>query len=256
MTRTVMIDLPSVLNKDSKINSSVYLSIIEGIRNLKGLEIIYSDDILLSLSSYEEMSLFIDIMGRKRTRGYDSGDLDKASHTRTEPELRNISFPEELNNHICLQAHTLHVSPNTLFLVSGTRWKDKDINLKTIRNRHTLEHTTLITENDSSIRTYVMRQQPHLDQHKHNAKRYSNADKDVSPFSAYNPRNEEPARQLLRDAYDKYMGDEVFPHYLYTWDTHHKTFVEFRRSTTDGGYHGFDCKREKVDPNLLKRLHK
>ena len=85
-----MIDLLSVLNTDSKINSSVYLSIIEGIRNLKGLEIIYSDDNALSFSSYEEINLFIDTMGRKRTRGYDSCDLDKASHknrTRTQKQF-------------------------------------------------------------------------------------------------------------------------------------------------------------------------
>ena len=73
----------------------------------------------------------------------------------------------------------------------------------------------------------------------------------ASKFSAYDSQNEQPAKELLQQAYGEYHGTEQYPKDLFTWDNAHKCYVQFMHSG-EGKYHGYDQKDLSKVPDSIK----
>lgn len=111
---------------------------------------------------------------------------------------------------------------------------------------------------DVTLLKYLDSLRPVLVQLKHGQEGRKIGNKEISPFSAYDKRDESYANKLLQTAFDDYPGDVDDRTYLYTYDRYHKTFVEFRpgRNRT---YHGMDIDidtaRRKA-PEIVRKFNK
>lgn len=256
MTRTVMIDLPSVsevTGSEWKLNVSQFVALMNALAGLKGAQFLYRDDMEIDMSSYEEITMYYKLLTEKGIP-YNLTNLQKAAHTTSTPVLTSPTFPVSLNDDITIQVDTLHKADNTLFLVSALRRGDSTSDLLTTRDHKDKEHPTLTYDAGSTLSDFVASTHPVLDQLKHGATGYNKAGKRVSPFSSYDPRNEQPAKDLLARAYNDYTGDETSPKYLFTWDYQHNTYVQFRRSA-EGTYHGMDYSDKATVPPDIKKIY-
>lgn len=151
----------------------------------------------------------------------------------------------------------------TLFFIASDRWKLDDTKvLLTISNRESQNHCCWLCDDQEQMSNVVAQHIPVLEQHKHGKEAYILNNKLVSPFSTYYKVSKEAAEKLLETAYyeSEQIEQELFPHYLYTWDSNERTFVEFRRNGPDGTqqYHGLDLPKsewDKVPNNIRNKYH-
>lgn len=252
-----MIDLPSVSNisdNDWKLDVGQLVKLMNDLASLKGAQVIFRQDIKQSHVFYEELWLLDYALSTRDTKSYSLADLNKAKHTISSPTLTKSAFPSDLNDEITVQVDTLHNSVNTLFLISSVRRDNSTDKLRTERDHKEKEHKTLTYDAGSALSDFIESTKPVLDQLKHVATGYYKGGKYVSPFSSYDPRNEQPAIDLLARAYNDYCGNDIDPKYLYTWDSKHNTYVQFRRSA-EGTYHGMDYSNMSNVPDYIKAIY-
>lgn len=194
-------------------------------------------------------------------------DMDIDGLTSSPDVIENID-EEDLKSMEQCSLSLLHQeavqSVPTMFFVASDRWvSDGTKVLLTIVNYIPQAHECWICDHQGQMSDLVARHTPILDQHKHGKEAYVLKDKVVSPFSTYYKVSKEAAEKLLITAYyeSEEIEDELFPHYLYTWDSYARTFVEFRRNGPDDNtqqYHGFDLPKSewrKVPQKIREKYH-
>ena len=141
------------------------------------------------------------------------------------------------------------VSPNSLL----TAFFLPDSN-----NKKTLEHHVVLLSDNKAFGSLIKNNWPKLEQHKHGAKGYMRAGKQVSPLTATMQEAEVLLRKAFIDA--QIPEDVIFPERLYTWDSKSNTYVEFRRSSGShlvNEYHGFDLDKKYWNsvPEYIKNIY-
>ena len=153
---------------------------------------------------------------------------------------------------------------STLFFVASDRWISDEVKvLQTIVTGKSQSHGCWLCDDQKQMSDIVEQHKPVLDQHKHGKETYILKGQIVSPFSTYYKVSKEAAEKLLETAYyeSEQIEQELFPHYLYTWDSNARTFVEFRRNGPDDNtqqYHGFDLPKsewKKVPDSIRRKYH-
>lgn len=165
--------------------------------------------------------------------------LDKETREVAKSQLFALSL-QELSKRI--YAGTSH--PASEFEVSSDRKTASVLHLRP-------------TEGDS-LETLIKSFEPRLDQLKHTDEERNFGDKAVSAFSAYDPRDDRYARELLHQAYEEHPGDVDDRTYLYTYDSRNKTFVQFR-PMRNNAYHGMDITLDiarELTPYIVSLYHK
>lgn len=164
-------------------------------------------------------------------------------HITSAPILTDDDLGEHINHDIETSLGKMHEmgrkNETPMFVVPSSRWLEDCQTLTTTRDSHSISYHTMVLSAIESWKQLQESRYPKLNQQKHTFVGREFEDGSVSPFSAYDQRNDVAARKLLRKAYLDYRGYEEHPDYLFTWDENNGCYVEFRHSG-NGEYHGMD----------------
>lgn len=186
---------------------------------------------------------------------YDNGCL--CDHLTIEPDITK-ECSGDIKEEEILQCSYFHRNGIQLFISFLSLWaSDKQGSLNTIKDKKAREHPTRIIETVQDWENYLSQATPRLVQLKHTGTAYQRGAIPVSSFSSYDKWGEQPAKKLLRQAYDDYQGEEQYPKHLYTWDANAGLYVKFNKSRSNE-YHGYDLSEPawgEVPPYIRKMYH-
>lgn len=242
MNNTLAIDLQALCCPDkSGVNTGLLSGVLQDINSIKQSSLLFREEVCV-LFDYQDPFISTNIwalLSEIEFKLYDTSCL--CSDLTTKPEISN-DCTEEMKAEIALQCSFFHRNGILLFLGFHPLWKaDKKIQLMTVRDKKAINHPTCVIETLQEWKDYLATLVPCLVQLKHISKEYQRGNIPVSPFSSYDIRNEQPAKDLLRQAYEDYQGKERFPKHLYTWDSCAGLYVKFNNSGQNE-YHGYDLK--------------
>ena len=191
---------------------------------------------------------------------YDNGI--RKNFLSTNPDMiTNINDTEKQEQEylLCCRLHIIPPHERGIFAVCPSRWSTPKCNcMQTIRDKKTLEHHVVLLSDNKAFGSLIKNNWPKLEQHKHGAKGYMRAGKQVSPLTATMQEAEVLLRKAFIDA--QIPEDVIFPERLYTWDSKSNTYVEFRRSSGShlvNEYHGFDLDKKYWNsvPEYIKNIY-
>lgn len=267
MIRTIAIDVPALCEGNlHKVDVPLFQEVLNGIRNLKNVELLISDadkNLLSGNSDYTFTGEVWKFLSDIPLASYDENDKrENLTHT---PNIIDAKFSKVMQEAIYLQLCVLHVKEklygSITFVGFIPRFSNKFL-LKTIWNKKTKKHPTIIISNRAELISWTDSCVPHLDQKKHKAVATNSSRGQISPFSSYYKYGEDYANRLLQQAYLQSKDDEEFPHYLYTWDAKEGVYVEFRHENHQGdpqhNYHGRDMMPSeyfKIPKHIRSKYH-
>ena len=267
MKHLIMVDLPTLLDMATDPYKELkFILMSDTLRKLRPSVVAIPEGIENRLfaafaSRWKILSDFMNIGKVTVDSGVDMSELVSVPDMTEGIEDKNLKLKERST--LGLLHQKAQQGLPTLFFVASDRWsEDKTETLQTILNRKYQSHERWLCDDQKQMLDIVARHTPVLDQHKHGKEAYVMNAKMVSPFSTYYKVSKKAAEKLLETAYyeSELIEQEMFPHYLYTWDCNERTFVEFRRMGPENtkAYHGFDLPKsqwDKVPNNIRKKYH-
>lgn len=183
----------------------------------------------------------------------------KALYIKSNPDLTKGVVIKNEEDEIRYQLYNLHLEnkqTSKAYLVS--RIQPKTNTLQTTLNKKTENHNLVYFQSAEDVKAFMSGSRPRLVQLKHSSSTYSLGGNMVSPFSAYNPKDESAAKDLLSQAFDEYQ-DAILPNNppesLYTRDLTNRTYVCFKHSG-NWEYHGYDIPVSAHNlPDYIKRKY-
>ena len=177
-------------------------------------------------------------ISKKSTIGY-ATDGD-ATHRKTEPDLMagvtEARQKQELGSQLAYIYHRSQTKPR--FIFATKRITEPTIGLELQDGIHRLLHICGLSAGE--IQKKIESLMPVLNQAKHYMfPRHIGKGKVASTFKAYDRNNEQPAKDLLREAFKKYDGEELPAPDLWVWDEKNGCHVKFMHSGNNQ-YHGYD----------------
>lgn len=172
-----------------------------------------------------------------------------------------------VNEEILVQCSVMHGRLNSekhTYLTFKGRWNFKTGILKTSVNNTNKKHSVVIFTSESEIDKFKLNHEPKLNQQKHRHSAYLSNGKQIAPFTLWNNNNQQPAKDLLRKAFEDCDYDNgTFPHVLYGWDSSNGVWVKFNHNSRNAEdynnreYHGYDLKNHELNevPDNLKKKY-
>ena len=244
MKRTIAIDLPVLLQGNvHHVDVPLMHDVLGMIKELKNVEIVLCNDdfqFLYENADYAFTGNVMKFLSEMKLIEYD-GASRKESLT-CEPDIVS-GLEEKMADAVYLQLCVIHTNDNITFAGFIPRFTEK-FQLKTTRDKKTKGHETVIIGSGEDAKSWIKSCRPKLSVLKHKGTAGTSAMGTVSPFTSLFSKGEEYAESLLQQAYLDSEEEDVFPHYLYTWDAETGTFIEFRHENHEGdsehNYHGRD----------------
>ena len=248
MKRTIAIDLPVLLQGNVHyVDVPLVHDVLGMIKGLKNVEIVLCNDDLQFLYENSDFAFSGNVM--KFLSEVKLSEYDEASRKEALTYAPDIisGLESDMADAVYLQLCVIHTvdKPDDSITFAGfiPRFSEK-FQLRTTRDRKTRGHETVIIESGEDAKNWIYSCRPTLSVLKHKGAAGTSAMGVVSPFTSLFSKGEEYAESLLQQAYMESEEEDVFPHYLYTWDAEAGTFIEFRHENHEGdsehNYHGRD----------------
>lgn len=244
MKRTIAIDLPVLLQGNvHHVDVPLVHDVLGMVKGLKNLEIVLCNDDLQFLYENSDFAFTGNVMkflSEVKLREYDEGARKEA--LTYAPDIIS-GLESDMADAVYLQLCVIHTNDSITFAGFLPRFMEK-FQLRTTRDKKTKSHETVIIGSGEDAKSWIKSCRPKLSVLKHKGTAGTSAMGVVSPFTSLFSKGEEYAESLLQQAYLESEEEDVFPHYLYTWDAEAGTFVEFRHENHKGdsehNYHGRD----------------
>lgn len=240
MNNIVAVDLKALCCPDkSGVNADLLSEVLRGINSIKHSSLLFREEVCV-LFDYQDPFISTNIWALLSDVDFELYSAEVlCSDLTTKPDISQ-DCADAMKEEIALQCSFFHRNGIQLFVGFLPLWQaDKKIGLVTMRDKKAINHPTCIIETVSEWENYLSGMIPRLVQLKHTANEYQRGSIPVASFSSYDSRNEQPAKDLLQQAYGDYQGEERFPKHLYTWDSHAGLYVKFNNSGKNE-YHGYD----------------
>lgn len=262
MDKVFTIDVPTLCNPENfGIQIGMPSYILKSLRQIKGACFLFRNE-MWGILNPKYCFLIKNALSLLLIKGYE--EAARIPNLVTSPVLTADAFSSEMNAEILLQVSIMHhdavTSANDRYFLSfPQRWNGGQQFLVTTEKQKEAKHPAIVVTQEEDWNRYVSQHfRPRLVQLKHGSQSWERNGEHVSPFTSYDPRNPERAKKILQQAFDDYEPQagafNYFPDKLYTWDTHAKTYVEFRLSGKNE-YHGFDQKDTSVIPDYIKEKY-
>lgn len=242
MNNIVAIDLQALCCPDkSGVDANLLSNVLQGIHSIKHSSLLFREEVY-SLFDYQDPFISTNIWALLSDVDFELYDAECLCRgLTTKPDISK-NCADAMKEEITLQCSFFHRNGIQLFLGFHPLWQaDKKAQLSTIRDKKANSHPTCIIEIQKDWKDYLSAMLPCLVQLKHTVNEYQRGSIPVASFSSYDSWNEQPAKDLLQQAYADYQGKERFPKHLYTWDSHAGLYVKFNNSGKNE-YHGYDLK--------------
>lgn len=267
MKRTIAIDLPVLLQGNvHHVDVPLVHDVLGMIKGLKNVEILLCNDDLQSLYENADFAFTGNVM--KFLSDVKLSEYDEASRKENLTFAPDIvsGLEAEMADAVYLQLCVIHTKdkPDDSITFAGfiPRFSEK-FQLKTTRDKKTRGHGTIIIESGEDARSWIDSCKPALSVLKHKGSTGTSAMGIVSPFTSLIKKGKEYAESLLQQAYLESEEEDVFPHYLYTWDAEAGTFIEFRHENhendSEHNYHGRDMSETEfkdVPSSIREKYHR
>lgn len=181
----------------------------------------------------------------------------KSRYLKSVPSLASLDSSEsDQTKGILFALHLESYHHPTIYVASVPRVKMDCKEIETIVDHKSRFHFVLVRDR-ITFDGFIKSIQPRLNQLKHSHVAKMGPMGYVSSFSAYDKNNTSYAERLLIQAYDDYLGPDIEPKYIYTFDKKNQTFVQFR-SDRNLEYHGMDISKDKLPTEfkfLIEKYH-
>lgn len=256
MSNVYAIDLPSLCRPcQSGVNEVLVLTVLEGLNNLKSSTLLFRNE-LWSFVDFKNRP-FLEMLTKALTNFNftEYYDAIACGNLTIDPDIAAVN-DSNMKDEIRLQCSYFHRKGICLILTFPQRWTGQGMKLVTESDNKVRDHDVKVINDTNSWETYVKSKMPLLNQTKHMHERYVRSGRTISPFTSYNPRNEEPAKRLLFQAYLDCQDEEEFPKHLYTWDATAMVYVKFNKSGRNE-YHGYDLSKSEYSeiPSYIKDIY-
>ena len=267
MKRTIAIDLPVLLQGNIyHVDVPLVHDVLGKIKGLKNVEILLCNDDLQFLYENADFAFTGNVMkflSEVKLREYD--ETSRKEELTYAPDIVS-GLEAEMADTVYLQLCVIHINdkPDDGITFAGfvPRFSEK-FRLRTTRDKKTRGHETVIIESGEDANSWIKSCRPSLSVLKHKGSTGSSAMGVVSPFTSLFSKGVEYAESLLQQAYLESDDDDVFPHYLYTWDAEAGTFIEFRHENhendSEHNYHGRDMSEAEfkdVPSRIREKYHR
>ncbi len=244
MSNIIAIDLKALCHPDkSGVDTEVLSDVLHGISSIKQSSLLFREEVY-SLLDYQDPFISTSIWAMLSEVNFELYDATCLCRGLTVNPDISTDCADEMKTEIGLQCSFFHRNNIQLFLSFPALWKSEKEALETTRDKKTVRHPTCVIKTLQDWQKYISSAIPCLVQLKHTSNEYQRDGIPVASFSSYDSRNEQPAKDLLQQAYDDYQGEECFPKHLYTWDSHAGLYVKFNNSGKNE-YHGYDLKEDE-----------
>lgn len=254
---TVAIDLRALCRPGaSGVDAGILSDVLEGLSSIKQSSLLFREEVY-SLFDYNDAFVSTriwELLSGLNLYTYDNGcSCDRLT---IEPDITQ-GCPDDIKEEETLQCSYFHRNGIKLFISILSLWpSDKQACLKTIKDKKARTHPTCIIETVQDWENYLSQATPCLMQLKHTGTAYQRGATPVASFSSYDKWGEQPAKDLLRQAYVDYQGEEQYPKHLYTWDANAGLYVKFNNSRSNE-YHGYDLQEAEWGevPSYIRNMY-
>lgn len=267
MKRTIAIDLPVLLQGNiHHVDVPMVHDVLGMIKGLKNVEILLCNDDLQFLYENEDYAFTGNVMKfLSEVKLTEYNEASRKENLTYAPDIVS-ALEAKMVDAVYLQLCVIHTDdkPDNSITFAGfiPRFSEK-FQLRTTRDKKTRGHETVIIESGEDANSWIKSCRPALSILKHKGSAATSAMGVVSPFTSLFRKGEEYAEGLLQQAYLESEEEDVFPHYLYTWDAEAGTFIEFRHENHQGdsqhNYHGRDMSEAEfkdVPSHIREKYHR